>query len=93
MFECSFANLVVVSSSPVAVKDISLKLYWGSHLSKKLFLETSQYSQENTCVRVSFNSEYCEIFKSTFFEENLSTTASKNVFLRLRKIKYCSQRT
>ena len=34
-----------------------------------------------------FNSEYCEILKSTYFEEHLRTAASENVFMKLRKIK------
>ena len=34
-----------------------------------------------------FNSEYCEIFKSTYFEEHLRTPASENVLMKLRKIK------
>ena len=34
-----------------------------------------------------FNSEYCEIFKSTYFEELLRSAASENVFMKLRKIK------
>ena len=36
-----------------------------------------------------FNSEYCEIFKSTYFEEILvrGTAASEYVFMKLRKIK------
>ena len=34
-----------------------------------------------------FNSEYCEIFRSTYFEEHLCTAASENVFMKLRKIK------
>ena len=34
-----------------------------------------------------FNSEYCKIFKATYFEENLRTDASENVFMKLRKIK------
>ena len=34
-----------------------------------------------------FSSEYCEIFKSTYFEEHLHTAASENVFMKLRKIK------
>ena len=37
-----------------------------------------------------FNSEYCEIFKSTYFEEHLRTAASENVFMKLRKIKIYS---
>ena len=36
-----------------------------------------------------FNSEYCEIFKSTYFEEDLQKTASENMFMKLRKIKNC----
>ena len=31
-----------------------------------------------------FNSEYCEIFKSTYFEEYLHMDASENVFMKLR---------
>ena len=33
-----------------------------------------------------FNSKYCEIFKSMYFEEHLRTAASENVFMNLRKI-------
>ena len=35
------------------------------------------------------NSEYCEIFESTYFKEHLQITASgnENVFMKLRKIK------
>ena len=33
-----------------------------------------------------FNSEYCEIFKSTYFEERLRVAACENVFMKLRKI-------
>ena len=36
---------------------------------KKVFLEISQNSRENTC-------EFCEISKNTFFTEHLWTTAS-----------------
>ena len=61
---------------------------------KKLFLKTSEISQENNCVGVSFNNvaglnannfikkklqlffcEIYEIFKNTYFEEHLRTTA------------------
>ena len=34
-----------------------------------------------------FNSKYCEIFKSMYFEEHLPTAGSENVFMNLRKIK------
>ena len=34
-----------------------------------------------------FNSKYCKVFKSTYFEEHLRTVASENVFMKLRKIK------
>ena len=40
-----------------------------------------------------FNLEYCKIFKSTYFEEHLRTTASENVFMKLRKIKNYSKRS
>ena len=30
-----------------------------------------------------FNSEHCEIFQSTYFEEHLQTVASENVFIKI----------
>ena len=33
-----------------------------------------------------FNSDYYQIFKSTYYEEHLRTTASENVFMKLREI-------
>ena len=30
-----------------------------------------------------FNSEYCEIFQSNYFEEHLQTAASENVFIEI----------
>ena len=43
--------------------------------------------QKTPVLESLFNSEYCEIFKSTYFEEHLRITASENVFMKLRKIK------
>ena len=53
---------------------------------KKLFLESSQNSKENTSVRVSFlikgllaqilSCEFCEIFKNNFFHGTPSVAAS-----------------
>ena len=53
-------------------------------------IKTSQYSQDGRKTPVLeylFNSEYCEIFKSTYFEEHLRTDATENPFMKLRKIK------
>ena len=33
------------------------------------------------------DSEYCELFKSTYFEEHLRKADSENVFMKLRKTK------
>ena len=30
-----------------------------------------------------FNSEYCKIFQSTYFEEHLQTAASENLFIKI----------
>ena len=30
-----------------------------------------------------FNSEYCEIFQNTYFEEHLQTAAPENVFIKI----------
>ena len=50
---------------------------------KKTFLEISQNSQENTCVKKRgsgtphmFSCEFCEISKNTYFTKHLWTTAS-----------------
>ena len=56
---------------------------------KKVFLQNSQNSQENTCARASFliklqargSCEFCEIFKNIFFTDYLRTTASKSAHL------------
>ena len=53
---------------------------------KKLFLKISQYSQGTAVLESLFNSEYYEIFKSTYFEEHLWTAASENVLPKLKKI-------
>ena len=56
---------------------------------KKVFLEISQNSQENTCVRDSFliklqaslaqvfSCEFCEVSKNSFFTEHIWATASE----------------
>ena len=57
---------------------------------KAVLLKTSQFSQyeqKKPVLESLFNSEYCEIFKSTYFEERLQTAASEDVFMKLRKIK------
>ena len=57
---------------------------------KKVFLEISQNSQENTCARVSFliklqaSGLRTHFSKNTFFKEHLWTTASIIRFLLLR---------
>ena len=55
------------------------------------YFKTSQDEQETPVMRSIFNSEYCKIFKSTYFEEHLQTAASENVFMKLRKIKNYSK--
>ena len=49
-------------------------------------------SYRKTPVMLShFSFEYCEIFKSTYFEEHLRTVASEDVFMKMRKIKICKE--
>ena len=48
-------------------------------------------NRKTTVLESLFNSEYCEILKSTYFEEHLRTATSENVFMKLRKIKNYSQ--
>ena len=33
-----------------------------------------------------FNSEYCEIFKSTYFDEQMQNAASENVFMKKKRL-------
>ena len=35
-----------------------------------------------------FNSEYCEIFQSTYFEEHLQTATTENVFIFIKRINF-----
>ena len=55
------------------------------HLFQEHLLAAASYRKTHVLESV-FNSDYCEVFKSTYFE-HLRTTASKNVFMKLRKIK------
>ena len=54
------------------------------HFYKEHLLVAASY-RKTPVLESLFVSEYCEIFRSTYFEENLRTAASKNVFMKLRK--------
>ena len=56
------------------------------HLFKEDLLVAASY-RKIPVLESLFNFEYCEIFKSTYFEEHLRTAASGNVLMKLRKIK------
>ena len=47
-------------------------------------------SRKTPVLESLFDSEYCEIFKSTYFEEHLRTAASENVLMKPRKIRIYS---
>ena len=68
-----YEKAVLLKTSNKATKKIKDKKIWTNR--KTPVLESP------------VNSEYCEIFKSTYFEEHLRTAASKNVLMKLRKIK------
>ena len=67
---------------------------------KSINMLTSANKKEHLLVAASYrktpmleslsNSEYCKIFKSTYFEEHLRMAASENGFMKLRKIKIYS---
>ena len=42
-----------------------------------------------------FNSEYCEIFQSTYFEEHLQTATSENVLIKIiqKRINFTFKKT
>ena len=40
------------------------------------------FTEKQPLLESLFNSEYCEVFKSTYFEEHLRTAVSENVFIR-----------
>ena len=46
-----------------------------------------RFLHETPVLESLFNSEYCEIFKRTYFEEHLRTADSENMLMKLRKIK------
>ena len=53
---------------------------------KKLSLEISQNSQENTCARVSFLQDFCEIYRNTFLDISPLVAASAIAILLLLKL-------
>ena len=53
------------------------------HLFKEHLLVAASY-RETHVLGSLFNSQYCEIFKSTYFEEHLRTATSENVFMKLQ---------
>ena len=59
------------------------ELFYKKTVVKKLAI----FTEKKPLLGSLFNSEYYEIFKSTYFEEHLRTAASENAFLKLRKIK------
>ena len=64
---------------------------------KRVFLEISQNSQENTFARVSFlaqvfSCEFCEISKNNFFHITPLVAASVNISLRCVWIWFCMSR-
>ena len=54
---------------------------------KKAVVKNLQYLQKKPLLESLFNAEYCEIFKSTYFEKHQQTAASENMFMKLRKLK------
>ena len=78
-----------VFNHPTCTSCLCHKRFRSNHqsvLRKKMFLEISQNSQENICVRVCFlikkenlvqvfSCEFCKISNDTFFTEHLWTTA------------------
>ena len=69
---------------------------------RAVFLKISSISLENTCVGVSFNKvaglkafsqvfscEICEIFKNTYYEEYLRTTAFKYASINMVCTPFC----
>ena len=53
---------------------------------KKDLLVAASY-KKTPVLESLFSSEYCKIFKTTYFEEDLRTATSENVFTKLRIIK------
>ena len=70
----------------ISVPLISLKkmqkqppeVFYKKTVVKKLAI----FTEQNLCLESLFNSEYCEIFKSSYFEEHLRTAPSENVFMK-----------
>ena len=57
---------------------------------KAVFKKIAIFTEKTPMLECPFNSEYCEIFKSTYFEEHLRTAAPENVLMKLSKSKNCS---
>ena len=64
--------------------------FWQGNKSINLLTLRGCFYRKTPVLESLFNSEYCEIFKSTYFEEHLRTAASEDMFMKLRKIKIYS---
>ena len=62
------------------------ELFCKKAVGKKLAI----FTEKKPLLESLFNSEYCEIVKSTYSEEHLRTAASEKMFMKRRKNKNCS---
>ena len=78
-------TMIYISFKNLLTKEWPAEVATGGVLWKKVFLEVSQNSQENTCVRVVIKKEtltqvlsceFCEISKSTFLNRTPLVAAS-----------------
>ena len=69
-------------------RPMALRHYRSILRRKSINILTSHdcFLQEIPVLECHFNYEFCEILKSTYFQEHLRMAASENVFIKLRKI-------
>ena len=69
-------------------RPMALRHYPSILRRKSINILTSRgcFLQEIPVLECHFNSEFCKILKSTYFQEHLRMPASENVFMKLRKI-------
>ena len=81
----------LISSVTNLGQKCSPEVFYEKCSMKKLFLEISQNSQENTCVRVSFLiklqalGQYCEVSKNNLFTEHLRASVGIQIAFRVKK--------
>ena len=82
-FPVKFSKLLRASLLKNICKRLLLEVFYKKAVLKYFTIFTGLLLHETPVLESLFNSEYCKIFQSTYFEEHLQTADSENVFIKI----------